>query len=268
MNLEWIKEHPYATGGIVIIGGGALFLIVSSHQSSSGTSSSGNDTDAVLSADTQLQQISAASQAQQQQTQAQLQAMELQTQAAENQSQLQLESSNTQVAAQLVAAIVGGQQNVEETSIAANSNTTQQANQLNYAQNLQEMQDNVLEDQISSSTTEDLNANATSLASLEDQMNAAVTVTGQQAAIQSQALTDATQLGAIQANNQYNMTSSLIAGQNGNSIFNQSNAFNAAALSSDLAAVTGNSANSSSSIAVNNTAIDNSAAATLLSKIL
>lgn len=159
-DLAMIKDHPYATGGVVIVGGLVVFYLLSSSQTASGGSTgsagtSSSDYGAALAADSQLAQTNAAAQVQTNAQQVALQQQQLQAQVANNQTAAALQTTNTQTAAQLAATLAQIQ-----------GSTTQSANQYAYAENIQAMQDQVLMSQINSGVLENANNNATTLAGL------------------------------------------------------------------------------------------------------
>lgn len=203
-NIALLKEHPYAVGGVVIVGGIVVFYLLSSSSGSTGTASSGNNNyAAALSADTQLQQVAAAAQIQTSAQQAQLQQTALQAQVANTQTAASLTASNTNTYASLIAALAGNSASVSENSTNVQGATTQQANQLLYAQNIQQMQDNVLTDQINQAGEENANNNATSLSALQDQLT-------YQGGVATQELTDATQIASQQTANQFALANTII----------------------------------------------------------
>jgi hypothetical protein len=99
---------------------------------------------------------------------------------------------------------------VQTNAINANASTVQEANQLNYAENIQSMQDNVLMSQLNDQTTEALNANATELAGQQNQNATLVQLGQQQADVQTAGLTDATTIASQQQQDQYNLSSTVL----------------------------------------------------------
>ena len=205
-NLALLKEHPYATGGIVIFGGVVVFYLLSSSSSSSG-SGGNSDFAAELQADEQQQQVQAAENVQQSQYNAQLQQTQIEAQVANTQTAASLDANNVNTAAQLASSLAGINASVSENATNQNATTTQEANQLIETQNTTSMQDAVLESQINSGVVENANNNATALAGLEN--------TNQYTySLGSQSLNDATTL-ATQQNNQYANEVSYIEGAAG-----------------------------------------------------
>lgn len=180
-DLEAIKKHPYATGGIVIVGGLVVLYLLSSGSSS--TSSGSGDYASALGADEQLAAVQAGAAVQQGAQQVQLQQAQLEAQVSNNQTNAAVATGNFQTAAQLAASLASITGQVQIAGI----NSASQANSYVYAENLQSMQDAVLEDQINSGVIENANNNATALAATE------YTV-GTQGSIASQALTYGYQL--------------------------------------------------------------------------
>ena len=225
LDFSLIKQHPYATGGVVIVGGLVVFYLLSSSQgaseASSATSSSGGmssaDYQAYLAASAQQAQVNAAAQVQNNQLTVQQQQQQLEYQAAHEQTQASLAINDTNTAAQLAATLAQIQASTQQNTDTLTAQTTQQANQLMYAQNIQQMQDNVLESQINSSVLENANNNATALAGLMDSndlqgliaklsASTATTIAGYQASVASQGVDAATQVQMAQLNDQFQLS--------------------------------------------------------------
>lgn len=200
-DLELLKKHPYATGGIVIIGGIIVFYLLSSSQGSASqvqTVAAGGADPNLIAADEQLAQVQAGAQVQTNAQQVALAQAQLEAGVANNQTAASLSATQLQTAAQLATALSTNQTNLAGAQISANAATAEQANQLVYAENLQGMQDQVLESQINSGVLENANNNATELAGLENNNSTGVQIAQLQTGIASQALTDATQLQSQQ----------------------------------------------------------------------
>jgi hypothetical protein len=199
-DLALLKEHPYATGGIVIVGGVAVFYLLSSRSSAAPAQASAAvpDNSAVLAYSSQLAQAQAAAEVQTNAQQVQLQQTQLQADVASQQIDASLHTNDVNTAAQLAATLAQIQAGAESTTQTLAAQTTQQANQLVYAQNIQQMQDAVLESQINSGVVENANNNATALAGTEATLNYQQTIAGMQATLASQGLTEASDLAEKQ----------------------------------------------------------------------
>jgi hypothetical protein len=204
LDLDLLKKHPYATGGIVIVGGIVVFYLISSGASSGGSASTGSsDYSSALAADTQLAQTQAATAVQTNAQQAQLQATELQAQVANTQTVAAQQTSDLNTYAALVASLYGTQQATAQDVLNTQATTTQQANQLLYAQNIQSLQDSVLTDQIDQAANENANNNATNLAATVDQLNSNNYNANLQYQLGQTSLGDATQLAVQQTGDTY-----------------------------------------------------------------
>lgn len=159
-DLAAFKKHPYVMGGAVLIGAVVLFLLLRRQQSSQSASSGAS----IYGLQSNLAQINAASQMQAYQTQAQLQQTQLQAQVANNQQVYATQIAQQQNDAQLVVALENLRTGLQTVQVNAAAQTTQQANQLMYAQNIQAMQDAVLSSQINAGVREHLSDNETQLA--------------------------------------------------------------------------------------------------------
>jgi hypothetical protein len=200
-DLALLKEHPYATGGIVIVGGLAVFYLLSSRSSGGAAPAQASavpDNSAALAYSSQLAQAQAAADVQTNAQQVQLQQTQLQAQVASQQIDASLQTNNVNTAAQLAATLAQIQAGAESTTDTLAAQTTQQTNQLVYAQNIQQMQDAVLESQINSGVVENANNNATALAGTEATLNYQQTIAGMQATLASQGLTEASDLAEKQ----------------------------------------------------------------------
>lgn len=194
-NLALLKEHPYATGAVVIIGGIVAFYLISSGGSgSSSSSSSDNGFGEALAAQAQAQQTNAAAEVQNNQTQAEVQAAQLTAQTTDQQTSAAQETTDTSTIASLINGLYGTQAAVAVNNSNNTAATTQSANQLVYAQNLQSMQDSVLEDNINTSAQEQEYGDDVSLQGLEDNDTYQQNITTLQAGVASQGLTDETGL--------------------------------------------------------------------------
>ena len=174
LDLALIKEHPYATGAVVIVGGLVVFYILSGSQSSAGSGAQGGgpssaDYQAALASSSQIAQANAAAAAQQQAQQTQLQQAQLEAGVANTQTAAAVATNNTNTAAQLAATLAQIAASVQMNQTNADAQTAQNANQYVYAENLQEMQDQVLESQINSGVIMNANNNATALAATQVQ---------------------------------------------------------------------------------------------------
>lgn len=219
-DLSLIKEHPYATGGIVIVGGVIVFYLLSSSQSSSAqttATSSSPDLSAIAAADAQVAQTNAAAQVQTNAQTVQLQQAQLEADVANNQTAASLQANNLNTAATLAATLAqvqaSTQQNQDslQTQLAENADTlsaqtVQQGNELTYAQNIQGMQDAVLQSQINAGVVENANNNATALAGTEATLDYQTTLAGYQAAVASQGVTAAETVQEQQQQDQYNLS--------------------------------------------------------------
>jgi hypothetical protein len=200
-DLAIVKKHPYATGGVVIVGGLVVFYLLSSPQSSAAQAAPASvpdDTAAELAYQAQLAQTNAAASASSDAQQVQLQQTQLQAQVASQQVQASVDTNNVNTAATLAATLAQIQAQGESTAETDASQTAQQANQLTYAQNIQQMQDNVLESQINSGVVENANNNATALAGTEATLNFQTGVATDQTNLASQGLTEASTLAENQ----------------------------------------------------------------------
>ena len=208
LDLALIKEHPYATGAVVIVGGLVVFYLLSSSSggSSAGSTASGMssaDYQASLAAGSQAAQANAAFAAQQQAQQTQLQQAQLEAGVANNQTAAAVATNNTNTAAQLAATLAQVAASVQMNQTNMDAQTAQNANQYVYAENLQQMQDQVLESQINSGVIENANNNATALAATQVQADLA-----------SQSITAGLTL-AQQQESDYNDLATYIAGKAG-----------------------------------------------------
>jgi multidrug efflux pump subunit AcrA (membrane-fusion protein) len=193
IDLQLIKDHPYATGGVVIVGGLIVFYLLSSSQGSSGASASTStgqpDQSSALAYSAQLAQTQAAADVQNNAQQVQLQQTQLQAQIASQQIDASLQTNNVNTAATLAATLAQIQAQTQQNQDTLVAQTTQQGNQLVYAQNLQSMQDAVLESQINAGVVENANNNATALAGTVSTLDYQGMIAQLQAAIASQGLT-------------------------------------------------------------------------------
>ena len=199
-DLALLKEHPYATGGIVIVGGIVVFYLLSSSQSSSGgttgaSGTSSSDYAAALAADAQLAQTQAAASVQTNAQQVALQQQQLEAQVSNNQTAASLQTTNMQTAAQLAATLaqISGQ-------------TTQSANQYAYAENIQAMQDQVLQAQIDSGVFENANNNATALAGVQSTNDLQYGIATLQAGVADTGVKAAETVQEQQLTQQYNLS--------------------------------------------------------------
>jgi hypothetical protein len=224
MELTLIKKHPYATGGVVIFGGLVVFYLLSRSQGEAqapaqaqGGGMSSADYQAYLQAQAQQAQVNAAAQVQQNALTVQQQQQQLEYQAAHEQTQASLAINDTNTAAQLAATLAQIQAQTQQNADTLTSQTTQQANQLTYAQNIQQMQDDVLMSQINSSVLENANNNATALAGLMDSndlqgliarlsASTATTIAGYQADVASKGVDAATQVQMEQLHDQFQLS--------------------------------------------------------------
>ena len=200
-DLALLKEHPYATGGIVIVGGLAVFYLLSSRSSGAAApaqASAAPDDSAALAYSSQIAQANAAAQVQSNAQQVQLQQTQLQAQVASQQVASNQEMNDVNTAATLAATLAQIQASAQGTTDTLAAQTTQQANQLVYAQNIQQMQDAVLESQINSGVVENANNNATALAGTESTLNYQQSIAVMQATLASQGLTEASDLAEKQ----------------------------------------------------------------------
>ena len=220
LDLALIKEHPYATGAVVIVGGLVVFYILSGSQGSAGSGALGGgpssaDYQAMLAANSQAAQANAAASVQQQAQQTQLQQAQLEADVSNQQTAASLSASNTSTAAQLAATLAQVAASVQMNQTNMDAQTAQNANQYVYAENIQQMQDQVLESQINSGVIENANNNATALAA-----------TQVQADLSSQSITAGLTL-AQQQESDYNDLATYIAGKAGQP-FNTANDANRA----------------------------------------
>jgi hypothetical protein len=166
LDLEMLKKHPYAVGGVVIVGGLVVFYLLSSSGSSGSGSSSGGSSDyqAALGADAQISQTNAAAQVSEQQTNAQLQAAQLSANVADYQTSASLQAQDINTAAALAGTL--GEVSAEVNENASNNYTavTEQANNDVSNENIYGMQESVLADQINSGVEENANNNAAAIA--------------------------------------------------------------------------------------------------------
>lgn len=203
-DLQLIKDHPYATGGVVIVGGLIVFYLLSSSQGSSASaapsSTGADDQSAALAYSSQIAQASAAAQVQTNAQQVQLQQTQLEADVAGKQLDDSLHINDVNTAATLAATLAQIQaqttQNADNLTAQTTQNrdtltaqTVQQGNQLVYAQNLQSMQDAVLESQIDAGVVENANNNATALAGTDASLAYQKYLAGLQAGIASQGIT-------------------------------------------------------------------------------
>jgi hypothetical protein len=201
LDLELLKKHPYATGGVVIVGGLVVFYLLSSSQASSSAATtaatpaapgtSDADYQAALAANSQLAQVQAAAQVQTNAQQVQLQQAQLEADSTNQQTAAALATTNVQTAAQLAATLAQVSASVQENQTNVEAATADTANQYVYAENLQSMQDQVLTSQINSGVLENANNNATALAGLESTNELQANIAGLQAGVASQGITAA-----------------------------------------------------------------------------
>lgn len=221
MELTLLREHPYATGAAVIIGGLAVFYLVSSNQSGAGSSTSatgGND----LAAYGQMQQTQLAAAIQSNAQNAALQQSQLQAQVANNQIAASVDQNQLDTLASLIANLNGTAASVQQNSDTLTAQTTEQANQLVYAQNIQSLQDSVLMDQIDQQTIQLANSNSTTLDAFKSQLAAATGLAYQQ---QNNWQTNVAAMlplagqqknSALDANNQTSLFQTILSGGNPN----------------------------------------------------
>jgi hypothetical protein len=204
-DIQLLKDHPYATGGVVIVGGLIVFYLLSGSQGSSSTASSASsspsdDQSAALAYSSQIAQASAAAQVQTNAQQVQLQQTQLEAQVASQQIDASLHTNDVNTAATLAATLaqIQAQTTQNQDSLVAQTTqnrdtlaaqTVQQGNQLTYAQNIQEMQDAVLESQINAGVVENANNNATALAGTDATLTYQQYIASLQAGVASQGLT-------------------------------------------------------------------------------
>jgi hypothetical protein len=177
---EIVKRHPYGTGIIVIVGGLIVFWLLSRKgggvATSSGTSFDPSaDYAAALQAQTQQSSTAAAAGVQNYQTAAALQAAQIQAQTTSQQVAAAQETTDYSTTASLLAQLA--QYSAASTINTSNNQatTTQQTNELAYAQNIQQLQDSVLENEIGAGVAENANNNATAVAGESIQANVADT---------------------------------------------------------------------------------------------
>jgi hypothetical protein len=217
VNLELIKKHPYATGGVVIVGGLFVFYLLSRSQGSNSTvgagqSGAGSSTDyaPILSYNAQIAQIQAAQSQQQTAANVQLQQYAFQADIANKQTDASLEANNVNTAAQLAATLAQFQATTQQNRDTLEAQTTQSANQLMYAQNIQQMQDAVLESQINAGVVENANNNATALAGTEATLNYQSTLAGYQAAVGLAGVDAAKEIQLAQNQQQYDLSDQVL----------------------------------------------------------
>lgn len=209
-DLELLKKHPYATGGVVIVGGLGVFYVLSGRGGSSApASASAGNSDAeyaaTLQAQSQMAQLSAATQLQQQQTSAQLSVAQLQAGVANRQIDAQQETTDKANEYALASNLISANASVLENADNLAAATTQQTNELQYAQNIQSMQDSVLLDQINEGYAAHANDNATQLAGLADTLEYQNNVANLQHDIAAQSLQDSTTLGQQELSYNYSL---------------------------------------------------------------
>jgi hypothetical protein len=207
LNLALIKDHPYATGGVVIVGGLVMFYLLSSSQSSSAAAAqatpaapgtSDADYQAALQANSQLAQVQASAQVQNTAAQVQLQQSQIAADVANQQTAASIATNNTNTAATLAATLAQISASVQENQANVSAQTADTANQYVYAENIQEMQDQVLTSQINSGVLENANNNATALAGAEATLSYQQQIAAMQASLVSQGITSSTSLAAQQ----------------------------------------------------------------------
>lgn len=211
-DVKLLKEHPYATGAVVIIGGLIVFYLLSSSQSSGQAASSSaaapasTDASAALQYDAQMAQVNAGVQTQQLQANVAIQQQAFQADVANNQTAASLEANNVNTAATLAATLAQLQSGDTQTEYNLEAQTTQQANQLMYAQNIQQMQDSVLSTQINAGVLENANNNATALAGTQATLDYQTQLAGDQTAVAMQGVTAATDVQEQQDTQQYDLS--------------------------------------------------------------
>lgn len=205
---QLIKTHPYATGGVVIVGGLVVFYLLSSSQSSPAPAAAGSSTDpsSILGYNAQIAQIQAAQATQQMQSNVDLQGQQLQANVANYQTSASLESSNVNTAATLAATLAQLQSSNQQNEDTLAAQTTQQANQLMYAQNIQQMQDSVLESQINAGVVENANNNATALAGTDATLQYQTDLAGLQAQVGLAGVQASQTVQLAQLNDNYNLS--------------------------------------------------------------
>jgi hypothetical protein len=218
MNLALIKEHPYATGGVVIVGGLVVFYLLSSSQGSSAAapaaSSSGGissaDYQAALAAQSQNAQVAAAAQVQNNAQQVALQQQQLEADVANRQTDASIATNNVNTAAQLAATLAQISASTQQNRDTLEAQTTQQGDQLTYAQNIQQMQDDVLMSQINSGVLENANNNATALAGLESSNDLQALISQLQAGVALKGVDAATEVQKQQLSQQYDLSTTAL----------------------------------------------------------
>lgn len=211
-DVKLLKEHPYATGAVVIIGGLIVFYLLSSSQSSGQAAASSTaapastDATAALQYDAQMAQINAGQQTQQLQANVAIQQQAYQADIANNQTAASLEANNVNTAATLAATLAQLQSSDTQTQYNLEAETTQQANQLMYAQNIQQMQDSVLSTQINAGVLENANNNATALAGTQATLDYQTQLAGDQTAVALRGVQAATDVQEQQNTQQYDLS--------------------------------------------------------------
>lgn len=162
-NLALLKEHPYATGGVVIVGAIVVFFLLSSSQGSSAVAA----TNPASSDDADLANVQAAAQVQTNAQQVQLAQTQLEAGVENNQTQASVDLGQVQTAAQLAASLASIAASVQTNDSDNFAAITEQANQEVSNENIYGMQEGVLLDQINAGVAENANNNATNLAGTE-----------------------------------------------------------------------------------------------------
>lgn len=216
INIELLKEHPYATGGVVIVGGIVVFYMLSKQGTTS--QGSGSGTGNYLAADAALQQAQAAVAIQTNGQNAAIQQAQISASVANNQTAAAVTTSNTSTLAALVAALSGNKTSLAVTQSNNDAATLQQLNQEVSQQNIYAIQESGLQDQINQQFNISANNNATTLDAFKAQL-------AEQGAIATQSLTIAGGLATQQQQlDQLNINAIIpLAGQQKNSALDATN---------------------------------------------
>ena len=202
----YLKTHPYETGIAVIVLGLIGFYVISSNQSTPQSQAAAQvpaGTDPNASENVALANIQAGAAVAASQSNAQLQTAQIAATANTQQIQASADAQNLGTDAALVATLYQTQQATLQNQNSLAAQTAQQANELTYASNIQQEQDNVFNNQINAGVLEQANNNATASAISQQGYTYGTTVANLTAGLGSQALNESYNL-QIQNQTAYN----------------------------------------------------------------
>lgn len=235
MNFAFFKEHPYGTAiGAAVVALIAYFLSRGSASTSTASSSGGQSLEEM--------QINAATNAQNAQLSAQTQAVQIQAGVANNQTAAQLQAIQLQTQAQIAEQATAAATQIALTQSNNDAATTQNADSLTAAYNMQKLNADVLTTQLTAGAATQqkqmddilaaqINDNATQLEAVKTQYDYQTSVADLQAALTSQGI-DA----SLQQGKDYASLAAAVAARAGQSYNTKADADRATALLSQILA--------------------------------